>query len=203
MTPARPARARPVPADATVLDRLREETRAAHDAIERVFDWEGRLATREGYRALLGRLHGFHAVWEPAAAALLNDPALFEPRRKAHLLARDLVHLRLAPEAVARLPRPGGDAAPRTREEALGGLYVLEGSTLGGQVIARHLLRALAVGPATGGAYYAAYGEAVGPMWRAVRARLLAEAADAATADAVVAAAGRTFESMRAWLAAG
>lgn len=202
MTPARTARARAPQGDATVLDRLREETRAAHDAIERVFDWEGRLATREGYRALLARLYGFHAAWEPSAAALLDDPALFEPRRKAHLLARDLIHLGLVPEELARLSRPGGDAAPRTRAEALGGLYVLEGSTLGGQVIARHLARTLGVGPDAGGAYYAAYGEAVGPMWRAVRARLLAEASDPAAADAVVAAAGRTFEAMRAWLAA-
>ncbi len=199
MNPARTARPR-LPADPTVLDRLREETRTAHEAIERVFDWEGRLATRAGYRTLLERFHGFHAVWEPAASALLSDPALVEPRRKAHLLARDLVHLGLAPEDVARLPRPGPDAAPATRTQALGGLYVLEGSTLGGQVIARHLARTLEIGPTTGGAYYAAYGEAVGPMWRALRARLLAEAADRATADAVVAAAGRTFESLQAWL---
>ena len=40
-------------------------------------------------------------------------------------------------------------------QEALGCLYVVEGSTLGGQVIARHLRQTLGVDPRCGGSFFA------------------------------------------------
>lgn len=180
-------------------ERLRAETRAAHEAVERAVDWERRTATRAGYRALLARLHGFHAVWEPTAAAALADDAFFAPRRKLPLLEADLRHLGMQAAEVAALPRcvPGPPMA--TRAEVLGALYVVEGSTLGGQLIARQVAARLGLHEA-GLAYYRAYGPETGRMWQAFRARLLAES-DAATDAAVLRGAHATFATLRAWLA--
>ena len=189
---------------AAVLGRLREETRDLHDAVERDLDWERRVATLADYRALLARWYGFHATFEPAAAMAFTGAAaedFFGPRRKLHLLRRDLVHLGLAAEEVDALPVCRPPVPMTTWAEALGAMYVLEGSTLGGQVIARHVERTLRLDPREGGcAYYASYGcDGVGPMWRAFQGEVAAQSSPA-TDDALVRAARRTFERLRSWL---
>ena len=151
------------------------------------------------YRDLLARFYGFHAAWEPCAEAALGDPAFSLPRRKAHLLSRDLRVLGLSEAEIARLPLCGLPLPMREPADALGAMYVVEGSTLGGTIIARLAERRLGLSPESGGAYFRSYGPAVGDMWRSFRARLLAVSAPR-TDDAVVACANRTFAVMEAWL---
>ncbi len=190
----------PIPRD-SVHARLRAATGPAHRALEDTLDWRARVATLLGYRDLLARLHGFHAVWESAIGAGLADEPFLAPRRRLARLAADLGHLGLAPEAITALPRPavpvlGGPAA------ATGALYVLEGSTLGGQVIGRHIA-GLHGFSGDGLAYYRAHGAAAGPMWATLRGRLETYAADPSAEAALTAAAVTTFAAMRAWLCAG
>ncbi|MBY0254738.1 MAG: biliverdin-producing heme oxygenase, partial [Methylobacterium organophilum] len=136
--------------------RLRAATDPAHRALEVSLDWQARVATLDGYRDLLGRLYGFHAVWEAAIGSGLADEPFLAPRRRLALLAADLDHLGLRPDAVAALPRP---AAPALHgpAAATGALYVLEGSTLGGQLIGRHIAGLHGFSGA-GLAYYRAHG---------------------------------------------
>jgi heme oxygenase len=176
--------------------RLREATAAAHEALERDLDWEARVATLPGYRDLLVRLRGFHAAYEPAIAAALADAPFFDPRRRLPALDADLDALDgAAPDA---LPAP---AAPRLDGPgaALGALYVLEGSTLGGAVIGRRVARLHGEGVPL--AYYAGRGRATGPLWRAFRERL--DGLPEGQAAAAFAAGIATFEAMRGWLVSG
>lgn len=183
----------------TIVERLRDATRDAHTALEAALDWQRTVSTRDGYRRLLGRFHGFHAGWEPAIAALLDDPAFSEPRRRTHLLAADLLALGLAPGELDRLP-----VCPpihlQDRAGALGAMYVLEGSTLGGQVVARHVVAELGLCAGQGCSYYTAHGAATGRMWRAFRQRLLDEDPGADAGAAMVRAAQRTFTCLGEWL---
>ena len=55
--------------------------------------------------------------------------------------------------ALQRIPTPNSDSL------AFGCLYVMEGATLGGQVIGRHVRQTLGVTPETGGRFHAAYGD--------------------------------------------
>ncbi|CAO4176031.1 Biliverdin-producing heme oxygenase [Methylorubrum populi] len=178
--------------------RLREATAEAHAALERDLDWEARVATLSGYRDLLGRLRGFHASYEPAIAAALAEAAFFDPRRRLMALDADLRTLSLDGTALDALPMP---ARPRLDGPgaALGALYVLEGSTLGGTVIGRHV--ACLHGDTVPLAYYAGRGRATGPLWRSFRQRLddLPETAGQAAFAAGIA----TFEAMRHWLVTG
>ncbi|WP_288582855.1 biliverdin-producing heme oxygenase [uncultured Methylobacterium sp.] len=183
-----------------ILARLRAETREAHEAIERDLAWETRVSTREGYRGLLARFWGFHAAWEPALAEVLADDAFFGPRRRLDRLTADLHHLGLDDAAIRALPRPAA-VPPRDRAEAFGSLYVLEGSTLGGQVIARHVTQQLGLTGEDGCRYYRGHGRDTGAMWKAFRLRL-AEEAGTNGAEAIVASATRTFDTMRLWLCA-
>ena len=185
---------------APMLERLRAETRDAHAAIERSLDWRRRTATRAGYQALLARFYGFHATWEPAAAGVLPDAAFFDPRRRTHLLAADLLYLGMDREAIGGLPvcrlrQPASEA------EALGGLYVLEGSTLGGQLVARHVAATLGLTGDAGLSYYTAHGAQCGRMWRLFCSEMNARLRSQRQQDDAIDGAGRTFTELRGWLA--
>ena len=123
--------------------RLREATRACHAVLE---DALGLLRPSCGaahYRALLERFHGFHRTWEPALAGALGNDDFLHVRRREPLLRADLQALGLLEPDIDALPACAEAAALcRTPAAALGSLYVLEGSTLGGQHVDRHLARA-------------------------------------------------------------
>lgn len=179
-----------------LAQRLRDETRAAHERVEAALDWENRVSTRAGYADLLARLHGFHAGFEAAAEELV-EPEFLAPRRKAHLLRADLAALGWTPEAVEALPVRREDFADRAA--LFGAMYVLEGAHLGGQIIARHVAARLGLTPETGLAFYIGYGPRTGALWRAFQERLETESSGT-SGDAVVAGAHRTFDGMRLWL---
>ena len=178
--------------------RLRAATDPAHRALEAGLDWQARVATRAGYRDLLARLHGFHATWECAIGAELADEPFLAPRRRLALLAADLDHLGLAPAAVAALPRAVAIALDGPAA-ATGALYVLEGSTLGGQLISRALGEA-AWAPAEGLRYFNPYGRRTAAMWGQFRTAL-DTAVPALDAEAVVEGARATFAALQAGLA--
>jgi heme oxygenase len=186
-----------------IHDLLRNGTREHHERAESRLPLLDPALTRERYAHALAALHGFHAPLEARLthvdwAAVGLD---WEARRKAPLLARDLLQLGRSAREVGALPRC--DVLPDTASlaRALGCAYVLEGATLGGQLVRRHLQRTLALTPESGCAFFAAYGDRVGPMWRDFTARL-ASAVDhgGCAPDEVLAGARDTFDAISAWL---
>lgn len=141
---------------------LRDATQADHQRLEARLDILTRIATTEGRRCLVERFHSLHAEAETALAPWLSDlPGLeFDARRRSIQLSADLETL-------------GGEAAPAPARaapvagvsEALGRMYVLEGSTLGGRVI-RRAAEARGAGM-RGLSFLDPYGERVGERWRA------------------------------------
>ncbi|GEP12082.1 biliverdin-producing heme oxygenase [Methylobacterium gnaphalii] len=176
--------------------RLRAATADAHQALEDELQWEARTATLDGYCSLLALMRGFHAGFEPAIGRALNDEAFFAPRRRLHSLDADLTCLGLDPAAIAALSAitPITLTSPAS---AYGALYVLEGSTLGGQVIGRSIIERH--GPAVEAAcsYYRGHGRDTGRMWNAFRARL-----DAMDGDEALEAGIATFDALRLWVTA-
>ena len=179
--------------------RLRDATGPAHRRLEDELDWEARTATLAGYRDLLGRFRGFHAVYEPAIAVALDDPGLLAGRMRVELLDADLRVLGMDAASIAALPcppRPGlANAA-----QALGALYVLEGSTLGGQVIGRSISRRLGAQAAGALAYYGGHGRETAARWRGFLEELESACAAPAAQDQAIATAIDTFDALRRWL---
>lgn len=172
------------------LDHLRSTTRDLHDGLEARLDVFARAADPARRREMVARFLAFYRPAEAALARLLShEPDLeFEARRKTPALERDLKTLNTAPPADAPIRPPAG------RCEALGFLYVLEGSTLGGRVIDKQLrLRGLS---SEGLSFFQGYGEATGARWKAFCAVL--ERAD----DKAAAARGArsAFTQMEAWM---
>ncbi|WP_245808099.1 biliverdin-producing heme oxygenase [Deinococcus hopiensis] len=169
---------------------LKQATRERHAEVEALMPVLDPALTQAAYIRLLRQLLG---VVAPLEAQLLElpIPAAFglEHRLRAPLLVRDLIALS-APTPV--WPTRGMPAAPRLSGlgQGLGTLYVLEGSTLGGQVIGRHLRVALDITAEWGGAYFHAHGEGTGAMWRAFGEALNLWEGDA---EEVVAGANLTF----------
>jgi heme oxygenase len=183
---------------------LRDGTRAHHARAEASLPLLDPSLTRDGYRRLLAALHAFHAPLEERLVACDALTALgidWTQRRKAHLLVADLRQL-AAPAHDLAAPSPELPDV-RATSAALGALYVVEGATLGGQLVARHLARALGIGPDGGASFFAAYGERTGPMWREfVRVLERAEDDGACEPAAVLAAARATFDALAVWLTA-
>ncbi|MBF9143986.1 biliverdin-producing heme oxygenase [Hymenobacter properus] len=185
------------PAAPTILARLRAETRPYHDALEAGPFNEALRAgapTTAGTVQFLERMFGF---LEPYETALRQHEAEFGPawelpkRYRAHLILEDLQR----PAADPGLPLCPAMPLLHTLPQLLGAMYVLEGSTLGGQVITKQLEKA----GIPQRRYFAGYGERTGPMWKAF-GQLLTETATPATADEIVASAARTFQCLAAWI---
>ena len=191
------------PASTTALpERLRHETAAEHRALEARVDLDARLASTDTYASLLAALHPFHRLLEDLQGGrrgwdLLDPPVDLVARRKTHLLAADL-------RALGRRPAPGLPAAPSLRgfAGALGALYVTEGSTLGGAIVARRVAAQLGLGRDDGTAFFTSYGAGRGERWLALRRSLesFSAAASPTECDDVVHGARATFLALDDWL---
>ena len=175
---------------------LRAATREQHDRIEQRVDLAARLASAEEYRGLLARLHGFYAPVEAALAPHAGDIAGldFHGRRKASLLLDDV-------RALGGAEEPAAEDIPevRSQAQALGVLYVLEGSTHGGAVIARMARERLGVTRERGASFFCAYGGSVGSRWRAFGDVVEDHTGGTAPAEMRDAATG-CFEALEDWL---
>lgn len=182
-----------------VLRLLRTGTAAEHEDVERTLDLLDPSLTRHRLAQVLDAMHGF---WRAAEAGLddwaARCPADAEEiawprRRRASLFAADL----------RTLGAPASDAAPPLpavagTDEALGRMYVLEGSTLGGVFIDRHLAALPELAGVTVGAF-SPYGSETGAMWAAFRRTTRARVAAGGDAAAMLASARSTFAELAGW----
>jgi heme oxygenase len=84
-------------------------------------------------------------------------------------------------------------------DAALGRLYVLEGSSLGGVFIDRHLATLPQLASAGRMSCFSPYGERTGAMWHAFRSVTRARVATGGDAGRLVAAARQTFGALATW----
>lgn len=186
-----------------ILQRLREETHENHKRLESRLDLLQRALSLERYRDLLARFYGFYGPIEPLLDGLCRErlPALeMEKRRKSPLLEQDLERLGRNRAYIESLPRCAALPALNDTPQALGCLYVLEGSTLGGQIISRHLKELHGLDGDNGAAFFRSYGPHVGAMWRAFGAVVNSYPAGPLEETRMVRAACETFMTLESWL---
>lgn len=203
--------------DPLLIPLLRARTHDLHARIESRLDIPARFVSLDSYRRLLERFHGFYAPLEEQLAApeRANDWAAlgmdFMPRRKTALLESDLLALGLTEVAMRDPGVCPPDLLPPTRSAAnlVGCAYVLEGSTLGGQVIGRYLERTLGLRAGDPGSrFFAGYGSETGAMWQQFRGAVetwmrphqVGTVSGDSIVHAAVAAARGTFAGLEAWL---
>jgi heme oxygenase len=149
----------------SLFERLKSSTEQEHNDIEAIIDPLKNFCSLPAYQAHLVKTWILYQSLEAELAAV-DWSAIgidFEARRKTPLLEEDLRFLHVAPVSHASVDSYAPQPDPAF---ALGCLYVLEGATLGGQFISRHLAK-LGIGPANGGLFFNSYGAKTGEMWKA------------------------------------
>lgn len=119
--------------DGSARAHLRRETRPDHEAVDAVysrFDLSRLGDYRRFLRAQASCLGGLEAALDERAGRLVAD---WPARRRAAFLYADLRELGDEPDCATASQAFDSDAA------ALGGVYVLEGSRLGGAVLAKQV----------------------------------------------------------------
>jgi heme oxygenase len=182
-----------------VFDSLRKGTADLHQLIEARVPVFREGFTLEDYAHLVEKFFGFWAPVEERLSNLetLRDPDLaLESRLKSSLLRDDLLILGCDPAAVRQCER-----LPRLDIflQGLGCLYVLEGSTLGSQLISRRLKEKLQLGERNGASFFNAYGGLTGARWMEFKG-FVSASVKFEHADTVVAAARDTFMCFYEWL---
>ena len=199
------------PTSPSLMLRLRHETRPEHAEVEAVVDLVSPHLTREVYRKRLEQFYGFYLPLEERLAERLAErPHAGEEwgrwgldlnaRRKVPLLEADLRVLGTAPD---RLPRCADLPPLPSLAAVFGCLYVLEGATLGGQVISRHVRGRLGIYPENGGRFFAGYGPEVGARWREFGGALERYAVAPHLQEAVIQSARATFVAFTDWFRRG
>ena len=183
------------------LVRLRAETKAAHSSIEAVPALARVLSpdlTRGEYIAVIDAMHSFYQAIEPEIATSLESISqayqLLDGRRPRSLV-EDLTWLGAKPTRA----RP---SIPKIETEAagLGALYVIEGSGLGGRMIARRLADHLGLVPGKGASFYGGLSaETARARWQTL-CEVLETQTSLCCQDNIVDSARATFDSLERWM---
>ena len=152
---------------------LREATRSAHERVDALYG-AFEMSTRPGYTAFLrAQAFAFLPVERAITAASTGLEVLADwPRRtRSHLLLADLLALGVA------VPETGAWDTDGNEAHVLGATYVLEGSRLGGRVLAN------AVDPALPASFLAPGDPG---LWRALGEMLATRLNDKASLDRAI-----------------
>lgn len=149
-----------------VSDYLKKHTAAYHDAAEKLFNSKkifDKTFTLEDYKKIIGTnylmlLHSEERIFNSFSEDLAEKLQL-EDRKKLPLIEKDLASLSLKNRTAHHELEFTGE------NEALGALYVIEGSTLGGNVIAKQLSKTEGFDGITFN-FFGCYRENTGPMWK-------------------------------------
>ena len=163
--------------------------------------WAQRVLTSDytlnEYIELLQKYYGFYAPLE--TQLLAHQTSVFHPSRvKLHLLREDLSFLKSDRDFTSiicqKLPEIDGPPS------ALGICYVLEGATLGGQIIARHLKNSLGLKEQVGLKFFIGYGADTANMWRSFKAETRELIRTPQASAAVLKSAINTFNYLSDWM---
>jgi len=143
------------------------------------------------YHPLEARLFALHG-WSSVGLAL-------EARKKVPLLEADLIHAGMTETTLLSLPICQTLPRVETFAQGLGCLYVVEGATLGGQVLTRHFQRQTHT-QQWSCSFFRSYRDRTGPMWKEFVEKVTSYATTTATEESILSSAMETFLCLEQWL---
>jgi len=179
------------------IQRLRRQTEADHLAVENALPLMQEGLEAAQYVECLRRMYGIVAAWDERAITIAPDwlRDILVARQRKHLLQLDLAWFGVTELDDQRPMLPDMNDLP----SLMGIMYVMEGSTLGGQLIARHIEVSLHLSPGQGDSYFRGHGDRTGTMWKEFCLMLKTRVSDDQT-DAVVSAAKTMFTIFGQWM---
>lgn len=184
---------------------LKTGTQDIHRSLEErvpLLDPHLRLST---YLSFLQAMWGIYTPMEKQLRREMESakglgPEDMDRRYKSQWLRSDLSTLGQRSDEIDRLPLTSFLPQVDTPARLWGCLYVLEGSTLGGRVLTRHVCQTLAVSPESGARFLASYGPEVGGMWNCFQTALRARVSSPESIAEATASARATFTAFYDWM---
>lgn len=180
---------------------LKIHTKDAHLSVERLIIKKIQcLQTTEDYIDLLKIFYGYFSALEEQIVSFINTNKLpdFAERRKTESLLSDIKSLSdaniLTPQKANDLP------AIASHTEALGALYVIEGSTLGGKIISKMISQKLGADAENALKFFQGYGERTEEKWEAFKNSLNCNVQSEPDIKLTLSAALETFEKFKKWI---
>lgn len=181
--------------------RLKDETTNLHDKIEQTFLFKKILQqeiTLSDYQLLIQKIYGFITPCE-AIIDSLTCKSVIENRKKTPWLEHDLHTLKILTAGDDELLRCLDLPILSEPEHVLGYLYVIEGATLGGQVITKMLKIQLQITVDKGGRFFHGYGDKTKMMWNKFCSHLCS-INDVKQQNMIIHAAINTFDRLYEWM---
>ena len=181
-----------------LAEKLKEDTKANHQLLEkRLIAKMQAMRSEKDYAGLLILFYSYFGGLELAInqhfdAARLPD---YHLRRKTKAIANDLEHLGAA---LPKLATGSQLPAITNHFESLGALYVIEGSTLGGQIITKMLMQQLHATGTPGFSFFSGYGDDTMRMWQAFKL-ILDDPFNIPNPGVIIQAANDTFLKFGLW----
>lgn len=173
-------------------EKLKENTKAAHIELEKVLVQKIKsIRAIDDYLEILVYFYRFFAPLEKAIFPQLKE-ALPDAaqRRKSEWIMEDIHFFKPAYQPIyTSSSTPQITSLP----QAIGALYVIEGSSLGGQVICKMVAQKLDISQAEGFKFFSGYGEGTLTMWDNFKKFINGRDWDREEENEVVDAANRTF----------
>ncbi|UWX60867.1 biliverdin-producing heme oxygenase [Chryseobacterium oranimense] len=149
-----------------VSEYLKQNTAEYHDAAEKLFNSEkifNKTFTLEDYKKIINTnylmlLHTEDKIFK-SLSDKYSEKLQLNDRKKLSLIEKDLESLSLENQPASH------HLEFNNEHEALGAMYVIEGSTLGGNVIAKQLSKTEGFDDVTFN-FFGCYQENTGPMWK-------------------------------------
>jgi len=182
------------------LSNLRQKTGASHVQLEENYYSKAILdssVTLANYQTYIARLYGVVSACEnnifPSLSLLIPD---LDQRFKAPLIVQDLKNTGFADTGNL----PTFDFEFSTQAEALGIMYVIEGSTLGGRVLYKNINQSLGLDAQNGASYFWGYGQQTGQYWKTFISLFSQYAVEENCEDEIISSAIQTFDAIDNWL---
>jgi heme oxygenase len=184
--------------------RLKEETKSLHDKIEQTFllkkILEKEISLSE-YQLLIKKFYGFITPCEDFISSV-KCKSVIENRKKKPWLQQDLRALNISINDDTKIPRCIDLPVLSEHEHVLGYLYVMEGATLGGQIITKMLKTQLQITQEEGGRFFYGYGDETKMMWNDF-CLFLCRINDTEQQNMVIHSASNTFNQLYKWMEIG
>jgi heme oxygenase (biliverdin-IX-beta and delta-forming) len=180
-------------------ERLKNETHQSHVDVEKlILPRVKNLDSKSAYASLLKLFYGYFKPIEDKVDKVIDEQILpdYNERRKASVIAQDMakVNDEKCEKICSDLPEI------TSPDHALGALYVMEGSTLGGKVLTKMITERMQLTPDEGVRFFNGYGADTFSKWHAFKEHLNNYSSEKQVQDTVVNAANETFIKFKNWI---
>lgn len=168
---------------------IKEATKVAHQQLEKTVVMRLKaIRSKEDYAGVLKHFYAYFSTLEKGFSPFITAAVLpdYHERRHAAFLKNDIEALGFG---VDELPAATAPAITNILQ-AMGALYVMEGSIMGGSFIVQMLAKG---GITNGVSFFSGYGERTGEMWGKFVAAMNAQAQTAGEEAIAIETANETF----------